>query len=724
MVGAREESPLVPLLGATAVALIAAAIVARCFANGAALELLHPGAQLLFSTLALAACAIAALRRGLEGRLLLGDEPRLLAAAGAVVAWLALGAARAPHADLAWRTTLEWSALLGLALAARDAARDAWLARALVGLIAASVALGAILGLQDDLVRFPHLQALWVTNDPRLMAELDLMPDDQRQGMFERILGGGATGPWLLPNLLACAIAMALPLVLLGLRQNDGKDRPRFAAGVFAASVMLLCLWRTRSKGGLLAALAGLALLGLLHLPARVRRVALLGLAGAGALGLVAGMMVWWRSPDVEGVGLSLQVRLEYWSAGLGMWSEAPLMGHGPNQFRELFGAFKSARAEEAIHAHNLAVQLLAELGLVGFGLLAALGTLLLLPGLRALEAEAPPPGGPAPSRAGEAALVLGQLTGWALVAAHGEELVQATGLSALPGWALLLLCLAALPALAWLLRPARQDPLLPAAALAGAGAFLADGLTDFGLHYPGTLCLALLLLALAPRLAGAAPPPPAAPRAGIALGGGLLLLALLVLFGVTRPALEADALREAARGAHIEAAGSRRRADFEAAAELFAEATDAWPAHADTWRERAAVEGQLDLDRARASLQEAIARNPRSAASWAELAAVESARGAHPAAFEALDRAIERHPHHPGYLLQAAEVRRAAFERLPPDEQVRRAEETLRLCDRAAEASRTTRLVLRKLSRAQLKEVLALRSWAVDTLAHPQKPR
>lgn len=742
----ETPSPLAPLVALVALALLVATIVARCFTNASSLELLDPGAQLLLNALALAALASAALRRALERRCLLLDEPGLLLGAGGVVLLLALGAARAPHQDLGWRTALEWTALLGLGLAARDAARDPRVTRALLGLLIACVAVGALLGLHDDLVRYPALQRALEQHEPSLERELAMFPADQREGLEWRIKGGGAVGPWLLANLLACAIACVLPLALASTWERAAPFVARTPArrlellvSALASGALLLGLLRTRSKGGVLAGVGALAVLGLLHprLAGKPRRRAAAALGGLVALGLLGAAALWARDPEAKGLGQSLSVRLEYWSAGLAMWRDQPVLGHGPNQFRELFGAYKSARAEEALHAHNAPIQLLAETGVVGLLALLGLGWLLLRPGVRALDA-APAPASdadPLPPRALEAALLLGQLLGWALVAAFGDDLglggdeALSAGLS---GGALLLLSALLLAPWAVLLRPPAPHPLLVPAGLAGLAGFALDGLTDFGLHYAGTLLLALLLAGLAPALAGPRPAPPRAPVGGPLLGLSLLGLTFLVLFRFAGPGLEADALRAEARAAHQEAFLARQRGEVAAADEALGRAArgleaslERWPSSAETWRELGVVlQGGAETARLRGAREEARARheaalralegaaasNPRSAAIQVELGLLLAEQGELERAFQALDRGLLRYPWHPLYNLQAAEVRAAALPRLGGAERERRRQEALLLLDQAEQASRTTRLTLRRLTPAEQARLEATR--------------
>lgn len=86
--------------------------------------------------------------------------------------------------------------------------------------------------------------------------------------------------------------------------------------------------------------------------------------------------------------------RLPLWRAALRMWMERPLLGVGPDNFRHLYGRYLGLSAwDERVHANNLYLELLADLGLPG----AAAFAWLLLAALRHLaRALRTPSDGPA----------------------------------------------------------------------------------------------------------------------------------------------------------------------------------------------------------------------------------------------------------------------------------------------------------------------------------------
>jgi hypothetical protein len=79
--------------------------------------------------------------------------------------------------------------------------------------------------------------------------------------------------------------------------------------------------------------------------------------------------------------------RAELWGAALAMVRQHPLLGVGPDNFRHLYGEYLGLPAwDDRVHANNLYLELLADVGVVGalaFAALVALPSVSLLRGLR-----------------------------------------------------------------------------------------------------------------------------------------------------------------------------------------------------------------------------------------------------------------------------------------------------------------------------------------------------
>lgn len=733
--GAGEgPSPLAPWIERVSLALVVATLVLRIFTSGGGIELLQPGVQVLADSLALCAAGCLVASR------VLGHEPVFRCAGWAPwvllawVAWLSWGAADASHADLAWRSVLTFAVLpllglVALELCAGNPARSALLLATLL----AAVALGALLAAYQGLVEIPALIHDYQTQDPELMAEIALQDPSYRMALIERLHSRGATGPFLLPGLLASACAAVIPLLgLIAGRRLAAKAHPRALVGAAVLVVVALGLVVSRSKGALVSGAVVICAALLLAPGLRRHRRKLLvacaiGVAALTCVGLIAVAL----GPERAGVGLSLTVRLEYWEAAWGMWQDAPLRGLGINHFREYYSSYKSIRAEEALHAHSAPLQLLAETGVVGLALFGATLAAFVRPGLAVAwgpKEEVEPCALPL---ADVAFLSLGVFTGWLLLGAHGDTYNAGTT----EAWLSIGLGLGVLaPALAWALW--RLSPRLVAgAALAGAVVFLGDGLLNFGVHHAGLALIVWLLLGLAPTFR--AEPLERATPGGAAVGAVICLVALGVIGIVLPGSLEAEGSRALARARHQDAAaGLKVEANLRQAEAEFALACAAAPLNARTWLERGAVQARLgdalkDPSERQAlweagveSTREAIRLAPRNAGATFQLGRLFARPGAGDLdlaeAQAAFDRTLEIYPGHPEHLLEAASVR---VRRARLGERGTLREEARTLLSRAEEVSRATRLKRIQLRPSQVQQIARLRR-ELAALEGPPSPR
>ena len=182
------------------------------------------------------------------------------------------------------------------------------------------------------------------------------------------------------PNHLASFLAILLPLVaVLALL---GGRRTRVAAAVLgAAAVGGLAV--TVSRGGIAAALAGLAVLAALFrrdLRPYRRIVVTAGAAVAAAavvLSLVLGAAGMTKIDPTAlgrvGAGSTADLRLELWSTAWRVAVDHPLVGVGPDVFPVVFPEYESDRFivvfgafTVANGAHNLFLNILANLGVAG----------------------------------------------------------------------------------------------------------------------------------------------------------------------------------------------------------------------------------------------------------------------------------------------------------------------------------------------------------------------
>jgi O-antigen ligase len=196
-------------------------------------------------------------------------------------------------------------------------------------------------------------------------------------GTYDRLTG---TFYWANP-----AAAYLLPAILVAVdRMRRGMNKQVY--GWLAVSVILLVsFWLTDSRGaGLVLVITGVLYLVLVPTPKRfwIYFVFSLGLSLAVSLGLAkASNMFAHHGPKqapgarlaevATGESQSLKDRLNYLGSGFEIWFSHPVGGTGAGTYAEAHPQYQNRVVSASSSAHNIYVQLLAELGLVGAALVA-----------------------------------------------------------------------------------------------------------------------------------------------------------------------------------------------------------------------------------------------------------------------------------------------------------------------------------------------------------------
>ncbi len=361
--------------------------------------------------------------------------------------------------------------------------------------------------------------------------------------------------------------------------RRDGATPAALALAGLSLALVLAHL-ASGSRGGLLALLAGFALLGAAHAwraRASPRRVAWSAAAVFVAL-LATGL---WLAPESARARFATLVssrpdssagyRVEAARATLRLLAAHPFAGAGLGAFPDAVAAWKRVHGEVRLtHAESDALEFAAETGLVGLALLAALA-----------------------------------VAWW--TGLH-ERLVRGRDRH-------------------------RRDVAVAAACAAGAG--LAHALFDFGLRLPS---LALTCAALL-GLASAAPRD--TPRRALLPAVRLVSAAVLVLLGAASAwrALGARSLDQALRVSDP----SLRAGSLGAVLSRHPYLAEAWRERASAVGRLASAAGALHperADRARADLARALALRPSWADAWADAAFLHHVRGDDARSRDALERA------------------------------------------------------------------------------------
>jgi len=144
-----------------------------------------------------------------------------------------------------------------------------------------------------------------------------------------------------------------------------------FAFGVALVAALVVALLMTQSRGGLIAFAVGLgAYLALCLIKVRNRRAVGAAMAGAlalGAIGLTFGAEVFARFNPHDAHDVSAFNRLQVWHDAIGMWRDAPLLGHGIGIFGSVFPLYQTVELENQLfnHPESSWLQWLTELGAI-----------------------------------------------------------------------------------------------------------------------------------------------------------------------------------------------------------------------------------------------------------------------------------------------------------------------------------------------------------------------
>lgn len=183
-------------------------------------------------------------------------------------------------------------------------------------------------------------------------------------------LAYGRVGSWVgSPIGLGCALAMLLPLQMrLAL---DGEDPGTRRIGWACLALGTLGLVFTWSRGAWLAAAVGAGC----YLYWTERRPGLKSRWASIAAAILAAGALLLALRFVRPTGDSDLGRLEVWRTAWNMFAAHPVFGIGPDAFSLMLGRYKTpgfvrvyGEAGAQAHAHNDFLQVLATMGIVGFG--------------------------------------------------------------------------------------------------------------------------------------------------------------------------------------------------------------------------------------------------------------------------------------------------------------------------------------------------------------------
>jgi O-antigen ligase len=190
--------------------------------------------------------------------------------------------------------------------------------------------------------------------------------------------GGWIYGPYVNHNHYAGLIEMLIPVPLVFAFSRFGNQRERWIAAS-AAAFMAATIFLSGSRGGMIAFTAEIAIFVILVFRQRQKQntAILLGAFVVVALAMIAwtgGHEVKARIATFAGnkrSDLATDVRLQIDRDILRMFSHHPLLGWGQGTFADVYPKFRSFYTDSVVNAaHNDFLQVLAETGITGFGIM------------------------------------------------------------------------------------------------------------------------------------------------------------------------------------------------------------------------------------------------------------------------------------------------------------------------------------------------------------------
>jgi O-antigen ligase len=205
-----------------------------------------------------------------------------------------------------------------------------------------------------------------------------ISPNGKLYWLREPRLGGWIYGPYVNHNHYAGLMELLVPIPLIISLSHFTQERERIAAGVGAA-IMVGTIFLSGSRGGMIAILVELAVLGIVMFRKKTKLRIAIGVATFAIV--LAGLLTWLGGKElttrVSSIStearseLSGGMRLSIDRDALHMFRERPMLGWGLGSFPTVYPQFRSFYTNFFVNeAHNDYLQLLAEMGLPGFAIM------------------------------------------------------------------------------------------------------------------------------------------------------------------------------------------------------------------------------------------------------------------------------------------------------------------------------------------------------------------
>lgn len=191
-------------------------------------------------------------------------------------------------------------------------------------------------------------------------------------------LGGRIYGPYVNHNHYAGLMEMLTPIPLVIALSRLAHEKTRIACGI-AAAIMVGTVFLSGSRGGMLAIFVELVVLGVIVL--RQQRTVRIALGVVAFAVVLVSLLAWLGGKELttqvssiskEARGeISGGTRLSIDRDGIQMFRHRPILGWGLGAFPVVYPQFRTFYTNFFVNeAHNDYVQLLAEMGILGFSVM------------------------------------------------------------------------------------------------------------------------------------------------------------------------------------------------------------------------------------------------------------------------------------------------------------------------------------------------------------------
>lgn len=334
---------------------------------------------LALDVLLLLACASALIGEWLSKR---GVDPLLVLLAllpAPIVLWHGLSDA----GDL-WRGST-WVAAAIACAAIAHLARDPNMRSIILALLLAAIIPLLVRGVSQITYEHQETVRLFEQTKDEFFRNRGWEADSANARLYERRLRqADPTGWFASGNVFASLMAFGLVAFIgLGISAIRARLESGWTGALFLGAIASATgLWLSGSKGGILAGIIGLALLGFLLLTIQnptskiQNRIGLIVLALIG-LAILAVVIRGTLLPESFAGDRSLLFRWHYLVAAMRIIAQAPLTGVGPDGFQQAYMLFRPPRnPEEVASAHSMFVDWFAALGVSGMAWIAMIAML------------------------------------------------------------------------------------------------------------------------------------------------------------------------------------------------------------------------------------------------------------------------------------------------------------------------------------------------------------